>query len=452
MRRLDTIRRAGRSLGHAKTRTLLTSLAIGVGAFTLTLSLAAGQGSREYADKLIGSNVNPQALFIVKDKSVFERGESATGLKEYNPDATNVDGNVIKQLTQKDIDMLNARKDLEKVQPLYQLSIQYFTFEGSTKKYTSEVTTYDPTVLSETSAGNLPKLGTMIGENDVILPESFAETLKKPKESLIGKKITLNVTKPAAPPTEDEINTIIATQGIIGLKSLSQQETKQIELTVRAFTKKSSFALTASAGLQIADNQAKTIAEYTTKGTSSYQKYTAVTALAKTGFVPEDVKMSLTKAGYAPQTAKDLQNLLFTIVNILQGIVIGFAIIALIASVFGIINTQYISVLERTQQIGLMKALGMSKREVARLFRYEAAWIGFLGGVIGSSGAWALGTSLNPWISKQLNLGDGNYILVFNWMPVALLILGLMFVAVVAGYLPARKAARLDPIEALRTE
>ena len=68
MRNRDIIRRAARSLRSAKARTVLTSLAIAVGAFTITLSLAAGEGAREYADKLISSNVNPQALFVVKIK------------------------------------------------------------------------------------------------------------------------------------------------------------------------------------------------------------------------------------------------------------------------------------------------------------------------------------------------------------------------------------------------
>ena len=98
-----------------------------------------------------------------------------------------------------------------------------------------------------------------------------------------------------------------------------------------------------------------------------------------------------------------------------------------------------------------MKALGARRKDIGKLFRYEAAWVGFLGGLIGTVGALLVGF-FNPMIAKSLNLDKGTELLVFQPLTSVVLILALVLVAVLAGYFPSRKASRLDPIEALRVE
>lgn len=454
MKARDIIRRAGRGLRQAKARTLLTSLAIAVGAFTLTLSLAAGEGARQYADKLINSNVDPQSLYIVKDAALTgESGAVGSGLKEYSEDRTQFGGATFKALSAKDIETIKATEGIVSVQPTYVVQADYISFEGSDKKYTTDVSVYDPNILPEVAAGTLPARGTQITDQGIIIPESYLETLgvANPKD-FIGKRVTLHLTKAAPTPSDQEIQQAFVRGGTAAIQQLAKGEVRDVTFTVAAISAKSSTSFSASSGLFISENQARDLSEFLTKGTDQYQKYISASAKVKEGVDPESVKNVLNSNDVKARTARDLQSLLFTIVNTLQGIVIGFGIIALIASIFGIINTQYISVLERTSEIGLMKALGMRGRHVSRLFQVEAAWIGLLGGVIGSVFAVGLGLALNPWITTALGLGEGTYILIFQPLPIAILLVALMLIAMIAGYFPSRKAAKLDPIEALRTE
>jgi len=453
MRTVDIIRRAGRSLKNAKARTILTSLAIAVGAFTLTVAIAAGEGARQYADTLLSSNIDPQILAIAKEKAFFE-GAAQTGPREYSEDITQQQlgqsGTSIKQLNQADIDKLAARDDIQSVSPSYSISARYITREDA-KKYTVDVTQYDKGITQEVIAGTLPALRTTIGDDEIAISEAYLDLLGfENAEAAVGSTVTIHLER-SANPTQAELQAALA-EGQDALLALTTAEEKDVALKVVAVVGKSATSLTASTNVQVSDNLAKELSEFSTQGTASYQKYTIATASVKEGVDPAEVKEALLKEGYGVQTAKDLQGLLFTIVNTLQGIVIGFGILALITSVFGIINTQYISVLERTREIGLMKALGMRGRHVSRLFQFEAAWIGFLGGVIGSIVAVIAGVALNPWITETLTLGEGNYILIFQPIPIIVLVLVLMLIAMLAGYFPARKAAKLDPIEALRTE
>lgn len=453
MKRTDIARRAARNLRQAKGRTFLTSLAIAVGAFTLTLSLAAGEGARQYADNLLKNNIDPKALFIVKDKSVNEGG--STGLQEYSTDSGTAGvngrpGATIKMMTREDVLKLEARSDIKQVTPIYQLSPLFTQFEGNDKKYSAPLTYYDATILSKAVAGTVPDLGEQIKNTEVLVPEEYTEKLGVSAKDLIGKTLVVTMPQSQSAVSQEDIAAALQLGDQKAAADLLKPKTKEFSFTVRAVLKKPAMSIASNPSLRISPGAARTLSDYANKGSEQDGKYVGVTALAKGD--ADAAKKSITdRFGYHVQTAKDAQNLLFTFVNILQSIVAGFAFLALIASVFGIINTQYISVLERTSQIGLMKALGMSRRAIAKLFRYEAAWIGFLGGSLGAVLAVIAGWIANPLITKALDLGERS-LLIFVWWHIALLIFSLVVVAIVAGYFPARKAARLDPIEALRTE
>lgn len=451
MKTTDIIRRAGRNLRRAKMRTLLTSIAIAVGGFAIMASLMAGEGARQYIDRLISSNIDAKAVFVVKDKRLIgaQSGQQAD-LREYNPDSINRYGNDYKALTQKDIDKLTARTDLEKVRPVYQLQPKYVSFAAKKdKKYSSDVSVFDGALAAEVVAGKQLGKGTELAPGEAVIPESYAEALGQSPAQMVGKQLTVTVVQMPQKIDEATLGQVFAEKGQAGVNELINGKELHKTFTIAAVTRKSADQTQAMRGIGINAKVARELSDYSTKGTSQYQKYMSATAVAKQD--AEAAKKSLERDGYAAATAKDLQQTLFRFVDILQGVVLGFGALALIVSIFGIVNTQYISVLERTQQIGLMKALGASRRDIGRLFRYEAAWVGLLGGALGVLGAWGAGVALNPVISEKLGFGD-HKLLVFVPEHAAAVVAGLMLVAIIAGWLPSRKAAKLDPIEALRTE
>ena len=130
-----------------------------------------------------------------------------------------------------------------------------------------------------------------------------------------------------------------------------------------------------------------------------------------------------------------------------------FGAIALLAAAIGIINTLFMSVQERTREIGLDKALGMSNSNVFLSFSAEAIMLGFWGSIVGVIVAMIVGNIANA-LAHNSFLSDFPTFKLVIFEPITMLsiIAIIMLIAFLAGTLPARKASKKNPIDALRYE
>lgn len=149
-------------------------------------------------------------------------------------------------------------------------------------------------------------------------------------------------------------------------------------------------------------------------------------------------------------SAAFLRETVGSIVGLIQLVLGGVAGISLVVAGIAIINTMAISVMERTREIGIMKALGATDASVLLVFLFEAVLTGFIGGAIGVVAGFLLGYVVAAFASFGF---VGMSITPVPTLELAMLGLGFaMVTGAVAGLYPARRAAKLDPVEALRYE
>jgi putative ABC transport system permease protein len=206
--------------------------------------------------------------------------------------------------------------------------------------------------------------------------------------------------------------------------------------------------------------QLKAINEWGTNRRINYNKDGYNQAIVKVSDVDQvlEIAKQITDMGFQAYTLMEYVQGINSFYKVLQVVFGGVGAIALLVAAIGIANTMTMSILERTREIGLMKAVGATNRDVLAIFLGEAAGIGFLGGLGGVTIGWLAGQGLNviAIVYRASRAGQGGAppsVAVYTpvWLPLFALIFSTI-IGMISGLYPALRAATMIPVMALKYE
>jgi putative ABC transport system permease protein len=432
----EIIRSANASLLRNKARTLLTVIAIFIGATTLSLTNGIGSGIKSYLNSQIGDLGNSTTLTITAIDKNQNFNSTSNGLTKYNPSEKKVSTQIgrgdVSQIaiTQKDIDKIKTIPNILSVEPLLTVSPDYIasTKTPNNKFQFSLIQTVGTSHLDMSTGSNVDNSSSA---NQITIPVSYLSSLGFANaNSAVNQTVNIGITNALG-----QQSTFQAT--VVGVQQ------KTLIGSVAAYTNNAIF---------------NKLYDFQTTGlpSNSLDAYVSVGGVFSPNLTADQIqtlKNTLKADGYNAETVKDQVSTVFTVINAVTYVLDGFAAITLIAAAFGIVNTLFMTVQDRTKEIGLMKALGMGKRKIFLLFSTEAVLIGFWGSLLGIIFSNLIGKLVDNITSKGfLKDFTGLKLLSFPAKSSIIIIVSIMIIAFLAGTLPARRASKKDPIDALRYE
>lgn len=432
MRSSDIVRAASHNAFRSKLRTSLTVLSLFVGAFTLTLTTALGAGVNDYVERQVAT-LSSGDILLVSPAASTDTGDGPT---EWDPDGRQQAGSAAPLtsgtlLNSDDIDALRAIDGVRRVEPVTQVSVDWVASTGADSATRYEISVNPTSSIGQSDLVAGRQLDRDSTDPEIVLPEEFVDALGfADADAAIGSTVTLGY-----------------------LDAAQQEQTATAEIV--GVARESLFAAGAGANTALTDAiaEAQRVEGQPDAWPIAVAELSPSDGDAVSAADIDRVKSALADVDLAGQTVEDQLGVVQTVINGIIGVLSAFAVVALIAASFGIVNTLLMSVQERTREIGLMKAMGMSNGRVFALFSLEAVIIGLLGSAIGALAAIGVGSAISAAAGQTvLSALPGLTILLFEPGNILTVILVIMAVAFVSGVLPARRAARQDPIESLRYE
>ena len=429
MRSIDIVRAAIRNSFRSRLRTTLTVIAIFIGAFTLTITNGLGTGINNYIDTQLGSLGAPDVMSVDKPVEVVAESDGPAKYDPASADAVQGDGPPgfsVLTMTESDLDALRDFDHVISAEAVVSVAPDYIAYDGG-EKYQFSASALNSGIVVDLVAGE--ELDSASANPELVLPADYIEPLGyDSNEDAIGTTVTIAISD--AMGEQHLLDATVA--GVYEPTLFGSSAVLNNTLTTSLFDLQATGLPSSADGFSRA----------TVRFDDSLDE-AGVTAL----------KTELDDAGYSGTTVADQLGAFKAVIDGIILVLNAFAFIALLAAGFGIINTLLMSVQERTREIGLMKAMGMSGGRIFALFSLEAVFIGFLGSAIGAVVAMGAGALVSSVLAGGVLSGlAGLQIVAFTPLSILTVLLLVMGIAFVAAVLPASRAARQSPIDSLRYE
>lgn len=434
MRLTDIIKRANHNLWRNRSRTILTTLAITVGSLTIMLTVGINAGVNGYIDKQVESTGGNDIIEVmpkgIADRMLSMMTLGATEVQEYR---SNQGQSQQVSLTDRDLAGIKRLEGVKLAKLSDLLYPSYITRDrDEAKKYKLTVGPLAASSIKlDLAAGRSVRIDG--SEAEAILPDRYLEPLGfSSAKQAIGQMVRVGVPHRLGGQIDEVKIRIVGVQNqsIVGFGRVFLNDAAG-RLIRSAYLTGMPEALQSQHGLIII--QVK-------PGYESKEK------LAQ-------IKQELTNMGYSSISEDDYISSIKLFFNAITVILTIFGVIALITASIGIVNTLLMSVQERTREIGLMKAMGLSSGRIFALFSLEAVSLGFWGGMPAAGLAVVIKQTVNPWAGRNFLSGlPGFNLIELNPLYVGAIVVIVMVVAFLAGTLPAKRATKQDPIQALRYE